>query len=242
MGSPLRRAIPVVALLAVLGTACGRGPTEETPRMSPSEPRPAAAPRVAWPANPELADAETARCLDDYRAQAARGFPEQAASQSFRDWYTGPFDRYVVSYNHMRERCDEVLVRLDQATEAAQAMSALQGWAHERMGQQAVPYEEDAAMFFMARYWTLGAACTYARCAEGPNAAWASVCRERMTHVPACPPTDGDATDGDATDRDTTDRDTTDRDTTDRDTTDRDTTDRDTTDRDTTDRDTTDAP
>jgi hypothetical protein len=173
----------------ILLAACGRAPSEERPR-APERAESVAElfePTVEWPADP-AASAELAACLRDYRAQAAAPYPDRAPGQDFRAWYAGPFDAYVQRYNATRERCDTIFADLDPAGEQAQAMLGLQSWAHERMGQRAIPYEEEGVMFVMGRYWTLGAACTYARCAEGPSPAWARLCRERAAQMPACPP------------------------------------------------------
>lgn len=186
---PMRGALLVSMILLA---ACGRAPSEERPRAERAESVAESAeivePTVAWPADPAGASPELAGCLRDYRAQAAMAFPERAPGQDFRPWYAGPFDAYVQRYNAMRERCDTIFAELQPDGAEAQAMLGLQSFAHERMGQRAIPYEEEGVMFVMGRYWTLGAACTYARCAQGPSEAWARLCRERAAQMPACPP------------------------------------------------------
>ena len=192
----------ILLVSMILLAACGRAPSEERPR-APERAESSAdllEPNVAWPANPAGASPELASCLRAYREQAAMPFPEQAAGQDFRAWYAGPFDGYIQGYNAMRERCDTTFADLEPDGVEAQAMLGLQSWAHERMGQRAIPYEVEGVMFVMGRYWTLGAACTYARCAQGPSEGWARRCRERAAQMPACPPIEpaGEPTEGTA--------------------------------------------
>lgn len=168
-------------LLAALALGCSE-PEAALPRIAapPAEP--------AWPRLPDGLSAEVRGCVDDYRALARDGLPPQTPGVPFATWYRGPFQTWTARYNDVRERCDAVFAALDEASAAAQVMLAAQSAVHERAARDASPLDAEAQMFVLARYWSLGAACTYQSCTRGPDRAFVEHCAARARELPACPP------------------------------------------------------
>lgn len=180
--TPGVRATPFAMLvLLVLGCAEDPAPASLPPMGTPSS-------AITWPATPDGLDADVRRCVDDYQRLAREGLPALAEGQAFDAWYASDFSSWSAGYNDVRGRCDAVFEAQPSGSAAAQLMLATQSYLHERLAEDAAPFEEHAQMFVMARYWTLGAACTYRSCQEGPDRSWARLCGRRADPLPECPP------------------------------------------------------
>ena len=181
------------SMVLVLGLGCGSGPVEEpAPRTQLSDGPSLALEEVTWPAFPPAMRPSVEACVTEYRELAVSGLPPQRAGQEFREWYTGPFDRWVQSYNSVRERCDAVTEQLEEGGAESQVLLGVTSFLHERLGEEMAPYDSEPQMHVMGRYWTLGASCTYDSCAEGPEEEWAAFCRDRDRMMPPCPPVTAD--------------------------------------------------
>lgn len=174
--------------MLLLACSTAAPPAEREP--SPDEPAVELDPLILPGAPPGVPESVTS-CVEDYRRIAGAPFPARAPSQSFDAWWAGPFQDWVAHYNGVRERCDAIQAELPEDGPGTQVMWGAQSAMHERLGQAAIPLEEHAQMFMMGRYWTLGAACTFERCAAGPDAGWSAFCREHGGRLPACPSADG---------------------------------------------------
>lgn len=172
-------------MLALLALGC----TEEPPEALPPSATPPEGPR--WPGSPDDMPPEASRCAADYRELGAEGLPARDPSEPFSSWYDGPFQTWTARYNALRARCDAVFEQLDPSGAAAQVVLASQSYLHERAAEDASPLDQEPQMFVLARYWSLGAACTYQSCAAGPARAWAALCERRARSLPDCPPADG---------------------------------------------------
>lgn len=195
--SPRATALTVAVALVGCGTSRPEPPSE--PAEAPAEPPRASTEgavrlaHVRWPALPEALAPEVARCVEGYRSLGDDAFPARAEGASGADWYRGPFQGWIARYNEVREGCDRTFAGLDEAGPEAQVVLATQSVLHERMAARATPHEDYGTMFVMARYWRLGAACTYEHCADGPLDAWARFCRDRASDLPDCPAVEPDA-------------------------------------------------
>lgn len=176
--------VRVMFLMILVPLALGCGSDAEAPLPAIAAPPGA----IRWPASPQgLAD-DVTRCVDDYRELARAGLPAKPVGQPFALWYTGPFSAWSDRYNDVRGRCDDVFSAQAAGSASAQILVATQSYLHERLSEDATPYEAEPQMFVMGRYWSLGAACTYQNCADGPDRTWVDFCRTRARPLPPCPP------------------------------------------------------
>jgi len=175
--------VAIVPVLALLLIGCA-----EEPEPAPLPPMGSPAAAMTWPSTPDGLDADVRQCVDDYRRLAREGLPSLAEGQAFDAWYAADFSRWSEGYNDVRARCDAVFEAQPSGSAAAQLMLATQSYLHERLAEEAAPHEEHAQMFVMSRYWSLGAACTYQSCQQGPDRRWAALCERRAGSLPECPP------------------------------------------------------
>ena len=187
-GNTSRPGEQAVALESVPATAAASESTSAESTPSLTYPTVSTLPEPDWPALPAALAADVSRCVRDYRTMAQQGLPARTQAQSFRDWYTGPFQTWTLEYNRARERCDPISSALPSTSPAAQALLAAQSNMHARLGLAGEEHADEPQMFVMSRYWTLGAACTYALCADGEDPAWARFCRTEAASLPPCPP------------------------------------------------------
>lgn len=186
LGRRISRRVRSAAVLILVLASCGGSPPEEA-RREPTTTEPLALDELPFPPYPEMSE-DVSACAHDYRDLAATPFPRRRDDQPFSSWYAGSFDEYVQRYNAVRERCDGVFQTVPIASPEAQVLLATQSYLHVHMANEAAPHEQEPEMFVMSRYWTLGAACTYQHCAEGPPGAWASLCARQARMLPDCPP------------------------------------------------------